>query len=147
MTKDTGAAGHVIIEALFVNVKLEHHGDPKTCVASNEDRIRDVEEKTIPIKTTEGIRRSIQHKSASVVNFLISMRKVVQAASVVVLDEGNPHFRNARDGRTLKPDVNNGVCTLDTWVCLCKTGSVFQPTGAVSGICAMSKLVRPGKLC
>ena len=40
---------------------------------------------------------------------LTSMRKVVQAGNVVVLDDKNPHIRNNRDGTVIKLDVNNGV--------------------------------------
>ena len=53
---------------------------------------------------------------------LISMRKVVEAGSVVVLDEKNPHIRNNRDGTVIKLDGNNGVRTMDAWVCLDETG-------------------------
>ena len=54
------------------------------------------------------------------------MRKVVQAGNVVVLDERKPHVRNNRDGTVVKLDVNNGVCTMDMWVCLDETGPVFS---------------------
>ena len=57
---------------------------------------------------------------------MISMRRVVQAGDVVVLDEKNPHIRNNRDGTTIKLDVNNGVYTMDMWVCLDETGPVFS---------------------
>ena len=53
---------------------------------------------------------------------LISMRRVVQAGNDVVLDEKNPHIRNNGDGTVIKLDVNNGVCTMDMWVCLDGTG-------------------------
>ena len=45
---------------------------------------------------------------------LSSMRKVVQAGNVVVLDEKIPH---SRDGTVIKLDMNNGVYTMDMWVC------------------------------
>ena len=50
---------------------------------------------------------------------LISMRKVVQAGNVVVLDEKN----------VIKLDVNNEVCIMDMWVCLDETGPVFNWQG------------------
>ena len=60
---------------------------------------------------------------------LISVRKVVQAGNVVVLDEKNPHMRNYRDGTVIKLDVNSGVYTMDMWVCLDATGPVFSWQG------------------
>ena len=50
-----------------------------------------------------------KNRSANVVKPLISMRKVVQAGSVVVLDEKNPHIRNIRDDTVVRLDVINGV--------------------------------------
>ena len=57
---------------------------------------------------------------------LISMRKVVHAGNVVVLDEKNPHIRENRDGTVIELDVNNGLYTLDLWVCLNEVGPVFS---------------------
>ena len=51
-------------------------------------------ENTMPFKSVEGAHRCIKFRSANVVKPLISMRKVVQAGSVVALDEKNPHIRN-----------------------------------------------------
>ena len=45
----------------------------------------------------------------------ISLRKVVQAGNVGMLDEKEPHIRNNRDGTVIKLDVNNGVYTMDMW--------------------------------
>ena len=47
-TMDTGAAGHVMPEAMFPNVKLERKTQPKKFVAANGDQIRDLGEKNIP---------------------------------------------------------------------------------------------------
>ena len=41
VTMDTGAAGHVMPEAMFPNVKLERKTQPKKFVAANGDQIRD----------------------------------------------------------------------------------------------------------
>ena len=60
---------------------------------------------------------------------LMSMRKVVQAGNVMVLDEKNPHIRNNRDGTVIKLDVNSGVDTMDMWVCLDEAGPVFSWQG------------------
>ena len=57
------------------------------------------------------------------------MQKVVQAGNTVVLDEKNPHIRIARDGTVIKSDVNDGVCTVDMWICLDETGPVFSWQG------------------
>ena len=53
----------------------------------------------------------------------------MQAGNVVVLDEKNPHIRNNRDGTVIEMDVNGGVSTMDTWVCLDETGPVFSWQG------------------
>ena len=85
-------------------------------------------EKNIPFKTNEGIQRCITFRSANVVKPLISMQKVVRAGNIVVLDEMNPHIRNTRDG-TVKLYVNNGVYTMEMWICLDETGPVFSWQG------------------
>ena len=38
-------------------------------------------------------------------------------------------FENNPDITVIKLDVNNGVCTMDTWVCLDETGPVFSWQG------------------
>ena len=86
-------------------------------------------EKTIPFKSVEGVHRCIKFKSANVVKPLISMRKVVQAGNVAVPDEKNRHIRNNRDGTDIELDVNNGVYTMDMWVCLDETCPVFSWQG------------------
>ena len=129
VTMDTGAAGHVIPEAMFPNVKLERKTQPKKFVAANGDQIRGLGEKNIPFRTNEGIQRCITFRSANVVKPLISMQKVVRAGNVVVLDEKNPHIQNIRDGTVIKLDANNGVYTLDMWICLDETGPGFSWQG------------------
>ena len=52
------------------------------------------------------------------------MQKVVRIGNIVVLDEKNPHIRNIRDGTVIKLDVNNGVYTMDMWICFDETGPV-----------------------
>ena len=125
VTMDTGAAGHVMPEAMFPNVKLERKTQPKKFVAANGDQIRDLGEKNIPFRTNPGVQRCITFRSANVVKPLISMQKVVRAGKVVVLDEKNPHIRNIRDGTVIKLVANNGVYTMDMWICLDETGPVF----------------------
>ena len=71
----------------------------------------------------------MKFRSANVVKPLISMRKFAQAGNVVVLDEKKPHIRNERDGAVIKLDVDNGVCTMDMWVCLDETCLVFSWQG------------------
>ena len=128
-TMDTGAAGHVMPETMFPHVKLERRTSPKKFVAANGDQIKDLGEKSIPFKTKEGIQRCITFRSANVVKPLISMQKVVRAGNVVVLDDRNPHIRSNRDGAIIKLDVNNGVYTMDMWICLDETGPVFSWQG------------------
>ena len=100
VTMDSGAAGHAMLEAMFPSVKLERKTSPKRFVAANWEQIRDVGEKNIPVKTNEGIQRCITFTSASVVKPYISMRKIVRAGNIVVLDEKKPHIRNIRDGNS-----------------------------------------------
>ena len=126
---NSGAAGHVMPEGMFPHVKLERKTSPKKFVAANGEQIKDLGERRIPIKTNEGVQRCITFRSANVVNPLISMQKVLKAGNTVVLDEKNPHIRNTRDGSVIKLDANNGVCTMDMWICLYETGPVFNCQG------------------
>ena len=128
-TMDSGAAGHVMPEAMFPHVKIERKTPSKKFVAANGEQIKDLGAKRIPFKTNEGVQRCITFRSANVVKPLISMQKVVQAGNTVVLDEENPHIRNTRDGTVIKLDVNNGVYTMDMWICLDETGPVFSWQG------------------
>ena len=137
VTKDSGAAGHVMPETMFPHVKLERKTSPKKFVAENGEQIKDLGEKNIPFKTNEGIQRCITFRSAECCQTShFNAKKVVRAGNVVVLDEKNPHIRNTRDGTVIKLDVNNGVYTMDMWICLDETGPVFS-----------DKPVRPAALC
>ena len=128
-TMDSGAAGHVMPEAMFPHVKIERKTPSKKFVAANGEQIKDLGAKRIPFKTNEGVQRCITFRSANVVKPLISMPKAVQAGNTVVLDEKNPHIRNTRDGTVIKLDVNNGVYTMDMRICLDETGPVFSWQG------------------
>ena len=128
-TVDSGAAGHVMLETMFPHVKLERKTSPKKFVAANGEQIKDLGEKSIPFKTNEGVQRCTTFRSANVVKPIISMHKVVRAGNIVVLDEKNPHIRNTRDGTVIKLDVNNGVYTMDMWICLDEPGPVFSWQG------------------
>ena len=74
-------------EEMFLRVKLDRASTTKKFVAADGGRIKELGEKTKPFKSVEGVHRFIKFRSASVVKPLISMRKVVQAFTVVVLDE------------------------------------------------------------
>ena len=125
---DSGAAGHVMPETMSPRVKIERKTPPKKFVAANGEQIKDFGAKRIPFKTNEGVQRCITFRSAKVVKPLISMQKVVQVGNTVVLDERNPHIRNTGDGTAIKLDVNNGVYTMDMWICL-DAGPVFSWQG------------------
>ena len=86
VTMDSGAAGHVMLEATFPRVKLERKASPKKFVAANGEQIRDLGEKNMPFKTNEGIQRCMTFRSASVVKPIISMLNVVRGGNIVVLD-------------------------------------------------------------
>ena len=53
---DSGAAGHVIPETMFLRVKLERRTSPKKFVATNGEQIKDLDDKNIPFKTNEEFR-------------------------------------------------------------------------------------------
>ena len=80
-------------------------------------------------ETNVRIQTCMTFRSASDAKPIISMQKVVRARSIVVLDEKNPHIRNIRDGTMIKMDVNNGVFTMDTWMCLDERGPNFSWQG------------------
>ena len=82
-------------------MKLDRTSTTKQFVAANEERIKDLGEKTIPFKSVEAVHRCMKFQSASVVKPLIKMRKVVQAGNVFVLDEKNPQVRHNRDGTVI----------------------------------------------
>ena len=90
---------------MFLGVKVDR--TTKKFGAANGQRIKALDEETIPFKTVEGVHRCT--KFWSVVKPLISMRKVVQAGNVVVLGEKNPHIRKIRDNTVIKLDVNDGM--------------------------------------
>ena len=129
VTMDSGAAGQVMLEAMLPHVKLERKTSPKKSVAANGDQIKDLGEKSIPFKTNEGIQRCITFRECECCQTSLSKRKVVRAGTIVVLDEKNPYIRNTRDGTVIKLDVNNGVYTMDMWICLDETGPVFSWQG------------------
>ena len=105
-TMGTGAAEHVMPAEMFPRVKLDRTSTTKKFVAAEGENIEDLGEKSRPFKSVEGVHRCTKNRSASVVKLLISMRKVVHAGNVVVLDEKKPYNR---DGTGIKLDVNNGV--------------------------------------
>ena len=147
VTMDSGAAGHVMPVATFPRVKLKRKTSPKKFVAANGEQIRDLGEKNMPFKTNEGIQRCMTFRSASVVKPIISMQNVVRGGNIVVLDKKNPPIRNIRDGTMIKLDVNNGVHTMDMWICLDETSPVFSWQGQSSGQTAFDQLVRQATLC
>ena len=110
---------------MFPRVKLNRTSRTQNVVAANEERIKDLGEKTIPFQSVEGVHRRIKFRSANVAKPLISRRKVVQPDNVVVLDERNPHIRNNRDNPVIKLGANSGVYTMDMWVRPDEFGSVF----------------------
>ena len=122
-------------------MRVHKHNAPKRFVAAKGEHIRNRGEKTIPFKTSEGIHRCITFRSASVVKPLISIRKVVQAGNVVVLDEKNSHIRNTRDGTTIKLEqrcIYNGHVGM-----FGRNRIVFQLAGTVTRSKAVNELVRP----
>ena len=147
VTMDSGAAGHVTPETMFPRVKLERKTSPKKFVAANGEQIKDLGEKKIPFKTNEGIQRCITFRSANVVKTLVSLQKVIREGNIGVRDDRNPHIRNIRDGTVIKLDVNNGVYTMDMWICLDETGPVFSWAGTVSGQATFDKPARSAALC
>ena len=50
---DSGAAGHVMLQAMFPRVKLERKTSPKKFVAANVEQIGERSEKNIPFKANE----------------------------------------------------------------------------------------------
>ena len=64
-------------------MNLDRKTAPKTLVAANGDQIKDPGEKTIPSKTNDGIHRFIPCRSASVMQPLLSMQKVIRAGNTV----------------------------------------------------------------
>ena len=72
---DSGAAGHAMLEGMFLPVKLQRKTEPHKFVAANGERIRE----TMHFKTNEGTHRFTTSRSASVVKRFISMHRVVRS--------------------------------------------------------------------
>ena len=121
---DTGAAGPVMPAEMFPRVIVDRTTATKNFVAANGETIKYLGGKPYHSSPWTECTGALKIRSASVVKSLISIRKVVQAGSVAVLDDKNPHIRNNRDGTATKLDVNNGVYTMGMWVCLDETGPV-----------------------
>ena len=121
-------AGHVMPADVPASDTGSHEHN-KEIRCSKWRKVKDLGEKTIAFRSVEGVHRCIKFRSASVVKPLISMREVVLAGNVMVLDESSPHIRNNRDGTVINLDVNSGVCTVDMQVCLDQTGPVFSWQG------------------
>ena len=117
-TKDTGVEGHFMLEGMFPRLKLERKSAPHRFDAANGKQFRDLGGETIPYKTHGVSLRRKTLRSASAVEAVISMQKVVRAGNISLLDEKNPHIRNAQDGTVIKLDANNGLCTMSMWNCL-----------------------------
>ena len=56
VTMDSGAAGHVMPEAMFPHIKLERKVPPKKFVAANGEQIKDLGEKRIHSRQMKGCR-------------------------------------------------------------------------------------------
>ena len=117
---DSGAAGHVMPEAMFPMLSLSAKRHQRSLWPQMESKANTWVRK-IPFKTSERIQMCITFRSANNVKHLISMQKVVRAGNTVVLDE--------RDGTVIKLDVSNAVCTMDMWICLDERGPVFSWQG------------------
>ena len=128
-TMDSGTAEHVIPAEMFLRVKLDRASTTKTFVAANGERIKELGDKTIPFKSAEGVHRCIKFRCASVVKPFDLNEKGHAKWQCRVFDEKNQHIRNNQDGTVIKLDVNNGVYTMDIWVCLDETGPVFNWQG------------------
>ena len=143
---DSGAADHVMPEEMFPSVKVQRNSAPKRFVAAKGKHIRNMGEKTIPFKTSEGIHRCITFRSASVVKPLIPIRKVVQRGQRC--GDGRKEFTHSKHSRWHNNQAGTTVCIQWTcWVCLDETGSFFQLAGTVTRSKAVSELVRPVALC
>ena len=57
---DTGAAGHVMLAEMFPRVKLDRTSAMMKFVAANGKRIKDLGEKTILVKSVQGVHRCIK---------------------------------------------------------------------------------------
>ena len=128
VTMDSRAAGHVMPETMFPHVKLERKTHRRSLWQQMESKSKTWVRRAFHSRQKREFRGTT-FRSANVVKSLISMQKVVRAGNIVVLDEKNPHIRNTRDGTVIKLDVNNGVYTMDIWICFDETGPVLSWQG------------------
>ena len=123
-TMDSGAAGHVMPETMLPRVKLERKTSRRSLWQS-KTWVRE----TFHSRQTRELRGA-QHSEVRMMSTpLFRCKRSSEFETIIVLDEKNPHTRKVRDGTVIKLDVNNGVYTMDMWICLDETGRVLSWQG------------------
>ena len=96
VTMDSGAAGHVLLETMFPQVKLERKTSPKKFVAANGEQIKDLDEKSIPFNTNEGVQRCTTFRSANVVKPLTFCTRSSDLETLLCWTEKSAHSKHSR---------------------------------------------------
>ena len=112
VTADFAAAVHVMPGAMFPRVKLERKTSPKKFVAANGEQIRDLGEKNIPFKKNEEMQRCMLS------NLSFKCKKWSEPETLLCWMKRLRTFETFETGTMIKLDVNNGVYTMDMWICV-----------------------------
>ena len=99
VTKDSGAAGHVLPETMFPHVKIERKTPPKKFVAANGEQIKDLGAKRIPFKTNEGVQRCITFRSAMLSNPSFQCKKSSKPGTLLCWMKRIRTFETLETGR------------------------------------------------
>ena len=102
-------------ETLLPNT--EHTSATIRIVAVSGERIGNVEDKTLPMRSREDTRRSNRNLERERGPAPRSYEKGC-AGQQRHAGQEYPHIRNIREGTTIKLDVNSSVYTMDVWCML-----------------------------
>jgi len=114
-TVDSAAAETVCPPNMLPMVEPTPGKDERYYVAANGARIKDLGEKPVEFKTSEGYARKVKFRVANVMKPLISVSRINEAGDDVVFKGPNPHIK-CKDGRIINLRKERGVFVLDMWV-------------------------------
>jgi len=114
-TVDSAAAETVCPPNMMPMVKSIPGKDERYYVAANGARIKDLGEKQVEFKTSEGYDRKVKFRVANVTKPLISVGRITEAGDDVVFKGPNPHIK-CKNGRVINMRKERGVFVLDMWI-------------------------------
>ena len=111
VTVDSGAANNVAPKNAFLWIKLEENEDSRNgrfYTTANGKRVYVLGEKTVTIKTKEGIVKKIKFQICDVTRILISVGKITKADNEVVMSKTGGKIVDSK-GNAIELEIENGV--------------------------------------